>query len=48
VPNLENIISILMVGLIVIDVELDREYHDSIPATAIGSGLKPFDVRIDF
>ncbi|GAU24899.1 hypothetical protein TSUD_116240 [Trifolium subterraneum] len=31
----------------VIDAELGREDHSSIPATAIGRGLKPFDVRID-
>jgi hypothetical protein len=25
----------------------DKEDHDSIPATVIGRGVKPFDVRID-
>ncbi|MCI58347.1 hypothetical protein A2U01_0079602, partial [Trifolium medium] len=30
-----------------IDVELGREDHSSIPATAIGRGLKPLDARTD-
>jgi hypothetical protein len=30
-----------------IDAELYREDHGSISTTAIGRGLKPFDVRID-
>jgi hypothetical protein len=31
----------------VIDVELGREDHTLIPATAIKRGLKPLDVRTD-
>jgi hypothetical protein len=30
-----------------IDTELGREDHDSIPATAIEMGLKPLDARTD-
>jgi hypothetical protein len=31
----------LLVDLVVIDIELSREDHGSIPATAIKRGLKP-------
>jgi hypothetical protein len=31
----------------VIDAELSMKDHSSIPATAIGRGLKPLDVKID-
>jgi hypothetical protein len=31
----------------VIDAELGREDHGSIPATTIGRGLEPLDVRTD-
>jgi hypothetical protein len=37
----------LLVGLVVIDAELDREDHVSIPATAIGRGLKSLYVKTD-
>ncbi|MCI21744.1 hypothetical protein A2U01_0042914, partial [Trifolium medium] len=36
-----------LVGSVVIDAELGREDHGSIPATAIGRGQKPLDVRTD-
>jgi hypothetical protein len=32
-----------LVGLVVIDTELDKEDHSSIPATVIGRGLEPLD-----
>jgi hypothetical protein len=31
----------------VIDAELDREDHNSIPATAIGRGLKPYHLFLN-
>jgi hypothetical protein len=36
-----------LVGLVVIDAELDRDDRGSIPATAIGRRLKPLDARTD-
>jgi hypothetical protein len=36
-----------LIGLVVIDAELDREDHGSIFATAIGRRLKPLDIKID-
>jgi hypothetical protein len=37
----------LLVDLVVIGVELGRDDHSSIPTTAIGRRLEPFDIRID-
>jgi hypothetical protein len=37
----KNLINQSLVGSIVIDAELDRKNHGSIPATAIGMKLKP-------
>lgn len=42
-----NLINQLLVGLMVIDVELDMEDHGLIPITAIGSELELLDVRTD-
>ncbi|MCI11067.1 hypothetical protein A2U01_0032166, partial [Trifolium medium] len=36
-----------LVGPVVIGVELGREDHGSIPATAIGKGLELLDARTD-
>ncbi|MCI35121.1 hypothetical protein A2U01_0056342, partial [Trifolium medium] len=37
----------LLVGQVVIDAGFGREDHGSIPATAIGMGLKSLDARTD-
>jgi hypothetical protein len=37
----------LLVGSVVIDVELGRKNHGSIPATTIERRLEPFDIRTD-
>jgi hypothetical protein len=36
-----------LVGLVMIDAELDKKDDSSIPATTIGKGLEPLDVKID-
>jgi hypothetical protein len=37
----------MLVGSVVIDVELSRKGHGSIPATTIEKGLKPLDAITD-